>query len=268
MSESVWDRAQAAVRGRTVVVTGASSGVGAEFCRRIAAPDVRIVLIARRAELLEEVAQECRAKGADALTMPVDLRDLPATDARAKALADLQPDVLVCNAGHSIRRPVAEQADRLHDFVRTTGVNYLGEVALVLPLLPGMRERRRGTIIGVTTISAHIPTPGWGAYAASKAAFSTFLRCIGPELEPDGVEACVLELPLIKTPMAEPTYGPEHKSFKSPAWAAAQIAGLIVKPRPLATPWWARVGAVLGAVAPRWMGKQVSRTSLKNHRKD
>lgn len=262
----VFEAAKTKLQGTTIVVTGASSGVGAEFCRRVAAPGIHLVLIARRQELLDEVAQQVRDAGGEATTMPLDLRDLEATDAAAREIAALAPEVVVCNAGHSIRRPVAEQVDRLHDFTRTAGVNYLGEVGLLLPVLPVMRERGHGIVIGVTTISAHIATPGWGAYAASKAAFSTFLRCIGPEIDRDGVEACVLELPLIRTAMAEPTYGTEHKSLKTPTWAAAQIAGLIVKPRALVTPWWGRLGAVISAVAPRWMGHQVARTSLKNHR--
>lgn len=251
-----FERARAALVGRRVVVTGASSGVGAAFARGVAGPGVRLVLVARRRALLDEVAADAQAAGAEVEVSHLNLRDhARVTELGERLVESGVPDVVVCNAAHSIRRPVLDQADRLHDYTRTAASNYTGAVALLLPLLPGMVERGSGHIIGVGTVSAFIPAPGWAAYCASKAAFETWLRCVRPELIGHGVDVSTLELALVATPMSRPTYGHRPWFAESPERAAARIASLVVRPRAVATPGWARVAAAATAFAPGLSGR-------------
>ena len=98
-------------------------------------------------------------------------------------------DVVVSNAGKSIRRSIELSYERFHDFQRTININYLGPVRLVLALLPSMRERGEGHIVNVSTMGVRIPpTPRWAAYLSSKAAFDVWLRCLAPEMRRDGVD--------------------------------------------------------------------------------
>ena len=114
-------------------------------------------------------------------------------------------DVLVNNAGHSIRRSIALSYNRFHDFERTIDVNYLGPVRLVLGLLPGMRARRRGHVLNVSSLGVLFGAPRFSAYLASKSAFESFLRCIAPEVRGDGVAVTNIYMPLVHTPMVEAT---------------------------------------------------------------
>ena len=96
-------------------------------------------------------------------------------------------DILINNAGRSIRRSIALSYDRFHDFERTMQLNYFGAVKLILKLLPVMRERRSGQIVNVSSIGVQTNTPRFSAYVASKAALDAFSRCIASEIIDDGV---------------------------------------------------------------------------------
>src|SRR5205807_6843479 len=118
-----------------------------------------VLLVARRAELLERIADEIRADGGNAFPYPCDVADTEAVgELVSSTLEDHgHVDVVVSNAGLSIRRWISESYGRFHDFERTTNVNYLGPVRLVLGLLPSMRERGSGQIVNVSTIGVDFP---------------------------------------------------------------------------------------------------------------
>ncbi|MQY06974.1 SDR family NAD(P)-dependent oxidoreductase [Actinomadura macrotermitis] len=230
-----------AVRGRTVLVTGASFGLGEATARGLARAGARVLLVARSAGKLAEVADEIRRDGGEAHAYPADLSDPDAVAALVdKLLAEHgRIDVLVSNAGKSMRRSVALQTDRFSDFTRTIGVNYLGPVRLVIALLPSMREHG-GHIVNVSTAGVRIfPGPRWGAYQASKGAFDIWLRSITPEIRRDGVAVTTLYMGLIYTRMSAPT--PVMRRL--PGLAPEQAAGLVYRAvidRPRAiSPWWA-----------------------------
>ena len=156
-------RLRAAVAGRTVLVTGASEGIGAATARRLAAAGATVLLVARTAERLERVRAEIKAAGGRAFVHPADLSS---PDAAAALAADLlarhrRIDVVVSNAGRSIRRSVADTAGRFHDIQRTMSLNHLGPVQLLLVLLPAMRVGRRGHIVNVSTAGLSMNTPNW-----------------------------------------------------------------------------------------------------------
>ncbi|MGL6236321.1 MAG: SDR family oxidoreductase [Segniliparus sp.] len=194
--------------GKRVLITGSSSGIGKAAARQFAARGAHVLLVARRAEELEAVAAEIRAAGGSARALPCDLRDLDAVDALAAEVVAEHGgvDVLVNNAGHSIRRTTLESLERWHDFERTMQINYFSAIRLIRDLVPGMVERRSGHIINVATGGViNDAMPEFCAYGGSKAALSLVSRTLGFELRQHGVHATTLFYPLVRTPMITPT---------------------------------------------------------------
>lgn len=240
-----------AVSGRLVVVTGASRGIGAECARRFARAGARIVLIARGGEALEQVARGIRSAGGEAHVLPLDLRDLEATEEAARRiLGDIgTPAVVISNAGHSIHRTLVEYADRGHDVTRTMGVNYLGPVALLRVLLPAMFSAGGGSVVSVSSVSAAVPAPGWSVYGASKSAMDAWLLAIAAEVAPL-VAVSIVRLPLVRTAMSAPTAAYLRAPAMRTVDAAALVARAVVSGRRVLGPWWLRVVGALLALAP------------------
>lgn len=242
---------RAAVDGRVVLVTGASHGIGSEVARRVAAAGGRPLLVARSADRLAALAAEL---GPDARALPCDLSDPQAARAlAAEALAvHGHVDVVVSNAGKSIRRSVAATADRLHDVTRLVDINYVGPVALLLALLPAMRERGQGHVVNVSTIGVLVPpAPRWGGYVASKAAFDAWLRSAAAEIADDGVTTSSVYLALVHTRMSAPTTDFADVPGMSPAEAAAVVCRAIARRPATIAPWWGTLAAAGGAIARR-----------------
>lgn len=261
-------RLQAAVAGKTVLVTGASYGIGEATARRVAAAGATVVLLARSAERLDEVAAEIAAEGGTAYAHPVDLTDLAAVQKVAAEVLNRYDhvDVVVNNAGKSIRRSVHLSYDRMHDFERTMAVNYLGPVQLLLALLPAMRARGRGHIVNVSTAAVRMPPmPRWGAYQASKTAFDVWLRSIAPEIHADGVSTSSIYMPLVRTRMSEPTPGFRRMPALRPDQAASMVAKAIVSRQPRITPWWLGITELAATAAPGPVGA-MSRLGYRNTR--
>jgi short-subunit dehydrogenase len=215
-----------AVGGKVVMITGASSGIGEALALKAGAAGGEVMLVARMREKLEAVAERIRDEGGSAHVHPCDLSELDQIAAMAdEVLAERgRVDVLVNNAGRSIRRSVAQSYERIHDFERTIALNYLGPVQLILRLLPRMRERRSGHIVNVSTMGLQMNTPRFSAYLASKAALDAFSRSIASEIVDDRVAISTVYMPLVRTPMIEPT--DHYKYF--PALSADEAAGMVV----------------------------------------
>jgi NAD(P)-dependent dehydrogenase (short-subunit alcohol dehydrogenase family) len=247
------DRLHQRVDGRVVLVTGASSGIGAASARQLAAAGATVALVARSADRLETVAAGIRERGGEASVHPADLADLDAVEALVGDVLGRHGsvDVLVNNAGHSIRRSIELSYDRFHDYERTLDVNYRGPVRLVLALLPGMRERGWGRIVNVSSAGVLIPAPRFSAYLASKSAFDAFLRSIAGEVYADGVVVSSLYMPLVLTPMVEATRIYTMLPGLSPDQAGAWVCRALADDRRTMAPWYGRAGAILGAVFGR-----------------
>ena len=114
-------------------------------------------------------------------------------------------DILINNAGRSIRRSIELSYDRFHDFERTMQLNYFGSLRLIMGFLPKMTERRRGQIINISSIGVLANSPRFSAYVASKAALDAFSRCAQGELSGKGIAFTTINMPLVKTPMIAPT---------------------------------------------------------------
>ncbi len=232
-----------AVAGEVVLITGASSGVGEASARRLAANGATVLLVARRRELLERLRGEIEADGGTAFVHPCDLSDVEQAGALAEAILAQHGhvDIVVSNAGVSIRRWVSETSDRFRDIERTINTNYLGPVRLLLGLLDSMRERGSGHIVAVATVGVSLPPLRWSAYIASKAAFETWLAGVAPEIRADGVRTTSIHLQLVRSPMLGPFKMWNYLPGMSSEEAAGIVARAIVqRPRTIA-PLWGRV---------------------------
>ncbi|MCP2269631.1 SDR family oxidoreductase [Actinokineospora diospyrosa] len=218
--ERAWHNADS-LRGRRIVVTGASSGIGRETALMLGNRGATVLLVARRQVELEEVREEIERTGGTASIHPCDLTDSDAVDALVKELGVV--DMLVNNAGRSIRRAVHLSVDRLHDYERTMALNYFAPLRLTLGLLPGMRARGFGRIVNVTTMGLQTDTPRFSAYLASKGALEAFGRAAGRELLTDGVTICAVRMPLVRTPMIGATDAYKGVPATSPKTAAKLI---------------------------------------------
>jgi NAD(P)-dependent dehydrogenase (short-subunit alcohol dehydrogenase family) len=244
---------EGAVNGKTVVITGASSGIGRAAALKIAKAGGIPLLVARTQEKLDEVKAEIERDGGTAYAYSADLSDYDSIDALVEAIfADhVAVDVLVNNAGRSIRRSVALSYDRFHDYERTIKLNYLGTVKLMLGLLPHMREKKAGHIVNVSSIGVQTSPPRFSAYVASKSALDAFTRVASSETIGDNVTFTTIHMPLVRTAMIAPTKMYDSFPTISPDEAADLICEAIrAKPKQINTKL-GTFGEVLYAIAPK-----------------
>ncbi len=244
-----------AVNGRTVIITGASSGIGRAAALKIAAAGGIPLLVARGVEKLEEVKREIEAEGGVAYAYSADLSDLASIDAVVELMLSEHAsiDMLVNNAGRSIRRSVALSYDRFHDYERTMQLNYFGTIRMIMGLLPHMKERGFGHIVNVSSIGVQTSPPRFSAYVASKAALDAFTRVVSSEVVGDNVTFTTIHMQLVRTPMIAPTKIYDSFPTISPEEAADLICeALRSKPKQINT-GIGTFGEVAYALAPKAM---------------
>ncbi|MFR9752169.1 SDR family NAD(P)-dependent oxidoreductase [Nocardia sp. 004] len=225
-----------------VLITGASSGIGRAAAVAVANKGATVLLLARRGDELAAVVDEISAAGGSAYGYSCDITDSASVDQVVETVLNEHGhvDMLVNNAGRSIRRAIHRSTDRLHDFERTMAVNYFGAVRLTLALLPQMRERGSGHIVNISSAGVQVATPRYAAYLASKAALDKFTEVAAIETMADGVTFTTIHMPLVRTPMITPS-GNQGRAA-SPEWAAATIVRALTE-RPK------RIDVPLGTIA-------------------
>ncbi|WP_280335232.1 SDR family NAD(P)-dependent oxidoreductase [Nocardia wallacei] len=216
-------RARRDLTGRHILITGASSGIGRAAAFALAGKGAVVFLLARRGTELDAVVEEIRAAGGEAYGYQCDVTDSASVENTVETILATHGhvDMLVNNAGRSIRRAVHRSTDRLHDFERTMAVNYFGAVRMTLALLPQMRERKFGHIVNISSAGVQVATPRFAAYLASKAALDKFAEVTAAEMLADNITFTTIHMPLVRTPMITPS-GKQGPS-ESPEWAAATI---------------------------------------------
>ena len=242
------------VSGKVIVITGASSGIGKASALKLAEAGAEVVLVARSIEKLEETQKEIADLGGKSYAYSCDVSDLEACDELVATLLKNHGhvDVLVNNAGRSIRRSLELTFDRFHDFERTMQLNYFGAIRLIMGLAPSMLERRAGHVINISSIAVIVGTsPRFSAYAASKAALDAFSRSAAAEFSDRNIAFTTINMPLVRTPMIGPTSIYNAVPTLSPEEAADMICEAIVKrPKRIATGLGISM-QVLNAVAPK-----------------
>ena len=241
------------VKGKVVVITGGSSGIGLATAQKVAAAGAVTVIVARGEEELFKARDAMKAAGGKVFAYTADLSDMADCDRLVATLLQEhgQVDVLVNNAGRSIRRSIEASYDRFHDFERTMQLNYFGCIRLIMGFMPTMTQRRKGHIINISSIGVLANSPRFSAYVASKAALDAFSRCAQGELSGKGISFTTINMPLVKTPMIAPTKMYDSVPTLTPDEAADLVVkGIIERPSRIAT----RLGifaALVNAVAPK-----------------
>ncbi len=242
----------AALDGKTVLITGASFGIGESVALRLAKTNARLILVARTAEKLQQIKNAIKKinKDAKVTIFPVDLTNDEQIQILLGDLRELPDgiDVFINNAGKSIRRPLFESLERFHDYRRTMALNYFAPVRLMLALVP-ILQKRQGQVINVSAVNVLlIPATFWTAYQSSKTAFDQWFRCAAPELEAANIATTAIYLPLVRTRMIEPTAEYKTAPAMSPEHVAKIVCRAIYTRRKIFKPWWlifGQIGSVL-----------------------
>lgn len=259
-------------KGVRILVTGASSGIGRLLCLRLAEKGARLALVARREEELNSLKQEVEAKGAEAIVIPCDVRELEQVKRCVdKALAHYgNIDMLVNNAGYGNHMPFIDWP--IEDIENLVRVNYFGTVYFTKLLLPQMVAMKNGCILMIASVAGKLSTPDESAYCAAKHAVVGMSGALGLEVEDDGVYVCTVNPgafdtaffkeedrarmpPVAKKQMGDPNKLVDHifKSLKK---------GL----HDTTYPFLPSTGYPVNAVAPEFMRKQVKKVTI-NHLK-
>jgi NAD(P)-dependent dehydrogenase (short-subunit alcohol dehydrogenase family) len=246
------------VRGKTVLITGAARGIGAESARRLAARGAKVSLVGLEPEELQRVAEQC---GADAAWFEADVTDWDALGAAVEGTVERFGgiDVVVANAGIGpvgMVRSVDPAA-----FERTIDINLLGVWRTVRSCLPHVIERQ-GYVLVIASMAAALHSPGMAAYAASKAGAEAFADSLRVEVKPMGVDVGVayfsfIDTDLVRAAEAHPAVGdwrsggPLGKNYPVSAVGEAVVDGAERRRRWVVVPGWARAAIVLRtALAP------------------
>ena len=241
------------VKGKVVLITGGSSGIGLSTAQRVAEAGATTIIVARGEEELFKARDAMKKAGGKVFAYTADLADMASCDALVtQVLAEHgHVDILINNAGRSIRRSIEASYDRFHDFERTMQLNYFGSIRLIIGFMPTMTQRRKGHVINISSIGVLANSPRFSAYVASKAALDAFSRCAQGELSGKGISFTTINMPLVKTPMIAPTKMYDSVPTLSPEEAAdLLVKAIIEKPSRIAT----RLGifaALINALAPK-----------------
>jgi NAD(P)-dependent dehydrogenase (short-subunit alcohol dehydrogenase family) len=231
------------VAAKVVLVTGGSSGIGLATAHKLAEAGAVTVICGRDEAKLAAAKKEINAKGYDVIAYPVNLADMADCDRFLKQLiADHgHVDILINNAGRSIRRAIEASYERFHDFERTMQLNYFGALRMTLGLLPQMVAQKSGQVINISSSGVLTNAPRFSADVASKAALDAWTLCAASEFADLGVKFTTINMPLVRTPMIAPTRVYRDVPTLTPDEAADPVAQAIVnKPVRIAT----RVGIV------------------------
>lgn len=239
-------------------LTGASSGLGRALALRLAGRGYALGLAARRRERLEEVAAEIRAAGGEAEALPCDVserEDVLAAVARCGERLG-PPALLVANAGVSENTDVRQLDGR--EVERVMRVNFLGAVWAVEAVLPGMLERGRGHLVGVSSLAGFGGLPLTSAYSASKAALSNFFEGLRIDLRDSGVDVTVIHPGYVRTPMTERNRFPMPFLMELDDAVDRMERAIVERRRSVAFPWPLAALARVGRLFPRGLYDRVA----------
>lgn len=224
--------------GKTIVITGASSGIGEATALKLAPTGAKLILVARDVAKLEATQAQIIELGGEAHIYSCDISDMDSCDNLVSTVLEehQQIDILINNAGRSIRRSIDLSFDRFHDYERTMQLNYFGSIRLIMGFAPKMLERKQGHVINISSIGVLTNSPRFSAYVASKAALDAFTRCAASEFSDRNVSMTTINMPLVRTPMIGPTKVYDNVPTLAPSEAADLIAQAIIrKPKRIAT---------------------------------
>jgi NAD(P)-dependent dehydrogenase (short-subunit alcohol dehydrogenase family) len=175
------------IRDKVVLITGASAGIGLASARRFAAEGARLVMAARSAGALDQIIEEIRQQGREAIAWPTDMRNRAEVDGLANSAFQKfgRIDVLINNAGQAAAGTIAEVG--VDDFRQIFDLNVFGPLFAMQAVIPKMRQNGGGVIINISSMVSKMHIPGLGAYAATKAALNLLSDTARQELLPENI---------------------------------------------------------------------------------
>jgi len=242
----------------SVLITGATGGIGSALAEVYAAPGVTLVLQGRRQARLAELAQRCAASGAQVRTQLLDVQDRTALrDWLTQTAAQLPIDLAFVNAGVNVRVDPRRGAESWTEVEQLIEVNVRASLATVDALLPAMRARKRGQIALISSLAAYYGLPISPSYSASKAAIKAYGEGMRGLAAPDGVGVTVVMPGFVETPMERAFPGP--KPFQ---WSAARAARVIRhrlegNPARISFPFPLDFGSWITAVLPAGLSQRL-----------
>lgn len=242
------------LNNKTILITGASYGIGETLVAMLSGMNIHLILVARTEEKLSQLKQQIEPHVASCQIFAVDLTQQDRTERLINEVKQRYGgiDIFINNAGKSICRSIADSTDRLHDFQRTMALNYFAPVQLCMGLLPQLKQNQ-GQIINISAVNVLLaPAPYWAAYQASKSAFDQWFRCAEPELQVSGVQLTSIYLPLVNTRMIQPTYANKSVPAISAPQAAEIICRAIQTRKPCFKPLWTIFGQLGSVIFNRW----------------
>ncbi len=210
------------LNGKTILLTGASTGIGAALITQLAKEKCRLALLARRKNLIDETVASLDNNNAEIFTLQCDVSSkenvIESFNKIKEIFGDI--DIAILNAGVGFRASVKDfDSERAET---TFGVNVLGLIYCVEQLLPSMMKKKEGIIAGVSSLADNRGYAGSGFYCASKAAATTFLESLRVELEEYNVKVITVKPGFVKTPMTD------KNEFKMPLLMNADTAAMII----------------------------------------
>ncbi len=227
-------------QNKTVLITGATFGIGEACTRKFAQIPCHLILIARTEEKLKLLKSELENSSCKIDFIIADLYDSHSADLiiQQLKLKKIKIDSIIHNAGKSIQRSIWQTIDRPQDIDRTNAINFLNPAHLTRQLLPDLAQNQ-GQIIVVSTINAKLFAPPlWSSYQASKTAFAQWISSMQPELKAKNVDASLIYLPLVRTRMIAPTKQYQNMPAMSAEQAANAILVTAIKYQSEWQPWW------------------------------
>lgn len=240
-------RARGPLTGRVAIVTGASSGIGAAVAQELARQGARVVLAARREEELRTQVEAITGWGGEALAVPTDITDPAQRDALVARTLEAYGaiDILVNNAGIGWARPFARTTPE--EITHMVALNLLGALLLTRAVLPGMLERRRGTIIAIASVAGHLAVDP--LYSGTKYGLRGAMLSLRRQLRGTGVSVSVVSPGFIRTKMTRRNRLP----MPGPEIVARSVARLATHPRrEVIVPWYYHIPIWLDRAFP-WL---------------
>jgi short-subunit dehydrogenase len=244
---------------QVAVITAASSGIGAALARELAAAGCRLGLLARRGPELERLAEELRSRGGTAAVAVADVADREATLAAVGRLtAELGPaDLLIANAGVGV--PTLLEPLNVPDVERMFRVNLFGVIYAIEAVLPAMLARRRGHLVGVSSLAAYKGLPGQSGYCASKAAVRVYLEGLRIRLRGTGVAVTTVCPGFVRTAMTADQPAPMPFLMDADEAARRMVRAIRRRRKVFNFPWPLALLMRGARWAPDWFVARVTR---------
>jgi NADP-dependent 3-hydroxy acid dehydrogenase YdfG len=246
---------------KVVMITGASSGIGRGFATELAQRGAKVGLVARRAELLNEIVTEIQSNGGQAVALPADVQDAASIKAAAEKLSETfgPVDILIANAGIGATRDAA-QIDAA-EIARVMNVNVIGVSNSVAAVVPEMVARRSGHLVAISSLAAYRGLPKSAAYCGSKAAVSAFFESLRLDLARHNIAVTIIHPGFIKTPLTAGRSAQMPFLLELDDAIKRMVRAIEQRKKRYSFPWQLATIVRLGLIMPIALYDQISRAN-------